>query len=93
MPAPALLATNPPSRLRVQLHSGQRLELRNPTIDHDTLTGLVGRRDSARVAVTDIATVSQRRFSTGRTAARIGLGVGLLFGVAAVACAADPCGY
>jgi hypothetical protein len=25
--------------------------------------------------------------------ARVGIGVGLLFGIAALGCAADPCGY
>jgi hypothetical protein len=92
MNAAALLAPTPPSRLRLQLHSGQRFEVRQPRLEQDTLFGLVG-RDSARVALSDIATVAQRRFSTGRTAARVGLSLGVLFGLAALACAADPCGY
>ena len=90
--AASLMATNTPSRLRLQLHTGQRLELRNPALDRDTLTGFVG-RDSARAAIADIATVAHRRFSAGRTAARVGLSLGVLFGLAALACAADPCGY
>ena len=90
--AAALIANNPPSRVRLQLHTGQRLELRHPALDRDTLIGLVG-HDSARTAIADIATVAQRRFSGGRTAARVGLSLGVLFGLAALACAADPCGY
>ncbi|HUR94037.1 MAG TPA: hypothetical protein VMY76_05610 [Gemmatimonadales bacterium] len=92
MNAAALVTADSPSRVRLRLNSGQRLEVRNPGVSHDTLIGRVG-PDSARVAVTDIATVAERRFSAGRTVARIGLGVALLFGVAAIACAADPCGY
>ena len=90
--AAVLIATTSPSRVRLQFHTGQRLELRNPALDHDTLIGLVG-HDSARAAIADIATVAQRRFSAGRTAARVGLSLGVLFGLAALACAADPCGY
>jgi hypothetical protein len=56
------------------------------------LTGLVG-HDSARAAIADIATVAQRRLSVGRTAARVGLSLGVLFGLTALACATDPCGY
>jgi hypothetical protein len=90
--AAAVIANNPPSRVRLQLHTGQRLELRHPVLDRDTLIGFVG-DDSARTAIADIATVSRRRFSAGRTAARVGLSLGVLFGLAALACAADPCGY
>jgi hypothetical protein len=90
--AAVLIATTSPSRVRLQFHTGQRLELRNPALDHDTLIGMVG-HDSARAAIADIATVAQRRFSAGRTAARVGLSLGVLFGLAALACAADPCGY
>jgi hypothetical protein len=92
MNAAALIAKSPPSRGRLQLHTGQRLELRQPTVDRDTVIGLVG-HDSARAAIADIATVAQRRFSVGRTAIRMGLSLGVLFGLAALACAADPCGY
>jgi hypothetical protein len=88
----ALLEKHDPSRVRLQLHSGQQLDLHHPTLDRDTLVGLVG-PDSTRVAVSDVATVGQRRFSAGRTAALVGLSLGVLFGLAALACAADPCGY
>ena len=87
-----LIANHAPSRVRLLLRTGQRLELRHPVLDHDTLIGLVG-HDSARTAIADIATVAERRFSAGRTAARVGLSLGVLFGLAALACAADPCGY
>ena len=90
--AAALMVKNAPSRVRLQLHTGQRLELRHPALDRDTLIGLVG-HDSARVALAEIAMVAQRRFSAGRTAARVGMSLGVLFGLAALACAADPCGY
>jgi hypothetical protein len=90
--AATLIANTPPSRVRLQLHTGQRLELRHPALDRDTLIGFVG-HDSARTAIADIATVAQRRFSIGRTAARVGLSLGVLFALAALACAADPCGY
>jgi len=88
----AVVANHQPSRIRLQLRSGERLELRNPALHHDTLIGLVG-RDSVRVPVADVAAVADRRFSAGRTAATVGLSVGALFGLALVACAADPCGY
>lgn len=90
--AAALIATHHPSRVRLQMLSGQRLELRHPGLDRDSLMGLVG-HDTARVAFIDVGTVAVRRFSAGRTAVRVGLGLGLLFGLAALACAADPCGY
>ena len=58
----------------------------------DSVIGLV-KADTARVAASDVTATALRRFSFGRTAARVGIGVGLLFGVAALACEADPCGY
>ena len=90
--AASLIANHPPPRVRLQLHTGQRLELRHPVLVHDTVVSLVG-RDSTRAAIADIATVAHRRLSLGRTAVRTGLSLGVLFGLAALACAADPCGY
>jgi hypothetical protein len=90
--AAAMLVKRTPSRVRLQLHTGQRLELHHPALDHDTMIGLVG-HDSTRTAIADIATVAERRFSAGRTAARVGLSLGVLSGLAALGCAADPCGY
>ena len=81
-----------PSRVRLRLTSGQRVELRQPTVQGDSVIGLA-KGDTTRVAAADVASTGLRRFSVGRTAARVGIGVGLLFGIAALACAADPCGY
>jgi hypothetical protein len=89
--AAAIMASQP-SRVRLQLRSRQRLDLHHPALDHDTLIGVVG-PDSARVAVADVATVGRRHFSVGRTAATVGGSLAVLFGLAALACAADPCGY
>ena len=94
--APGLDATalvqQQPTRVRLRLTSGQLVELRRPTLQGDTVTGLV-RGDTTRVAAEDVASTATRHFSAGRTAVRVGITLGLLFGLAALACAADPCGY
>lgn len=86
------LTTRHPSRVRLELSSGDRVELREPALRGDTLFGRVD-RDSVRVPVADVVTTADRRFSAGRTASAVGLSLGVLFGLAALACAADPCGY
>jgi len=88
----AALTEQQPSRVRLRLTSGQRVELRQPTLQGDSVIGLA-KGDTTRLAASDVASTGIRRFSVGRTAARVGIGVGLLFGLAALACAADPCGY
>ena len=81
-----------PTRLRVDLLSGGRVEMRDPVLRGDTLIGRAG-RDTVRIAAANIATAARRRFSVGRTIARVGIGVGTVFGLALLGCAADPCGY
>jgi hypothetical protein len=80
--APAqLVSESSPSQVRVQLHDGRRLVLRQPTVRADSL---IGRGDSTSVAVADIDSIALRRFDTPRT---IGLTV-LIFAVPAALCAA-----
>jgi hypothetical protein len=88
----AALIQDQPSRVRLRLTSGQLVELRQPTVRGDSVLGLV-RGETNGVAAADVASTAVRRFSVGRTAARVGITFGLLFGLAALACAADPCGY
>lgn len=90
--AAAVVANQHPSRVRLQMGSGERLELRRPMLERDSLSGLVG-PDTVRVALNDVTSVAHRGFSAGRTGVRVGISLGLLFGLAALACAADPCGY
>jgi hypothetical protein len=80
------------SRVRLRLTSGQQVELKRPVLQGDSVTGLV-KGDTTRVAAADVRLTAVRRFSLGRTAVRVAIGFGLLFGLAALACAADPCGY
>jgi hypothetical protein len=88
----AALVQEQPSRVRLRLTSGQLVELSKPELRGDSVMGL-GREDTTQVAAADVASTAVRRFSIGRTAATVGLTIGLLFGLAALACAADPCGY
>ena len=88
----ALVEQRHPTRLRVELLSGGRVELRDPELRGDTLIGRAG-RDTVRIAAADVATAARRRFSVGRTVARVGIGLGTVFGLALIGCAADPCGY
>ena len=88
----AALVQERPSRVRLRLTSGQLVELRRPALRGDSVVGLV-KGDTTQVAAADVASTGLRRFSVGRTAARVGLAFGVLFGLAALACAADPCGY
>ena len=88
----ATLVQEHPSHVQLRLTSGQRLDVHQPTVRGDSVVGLV-KGDTARVALADVASVARRGFSLGRTAARVGIGFGVLFGLAALACAADPCGY
>ena len=78
--------------MRLRLTSGQLVELKRPALRGDSVIGVV-KGDTTRVAAADVASTGLRRFSVGRTAVRVGITFGLLFGLAALACAADPCGY
>ena len=81
--APAeLVSGSSPSQVRVQLHDGRRLVLRQPSVRADSL---VGWGDGQSVAVAEIDSIALRRFDTPRT---IGLTV-LIFAVPAVLCAAS----
>jgi hypothetical protein len=81
-----------PSRVRLQLRSGARVELRDPVVRGDTVVGR-SRRDTMRVVSADVVSTARRRFSAGRTLVRVGIGAGLFVGSVLVGCSADPCGY
>jgi len=78
-----------PSRLRVTLTDGRRFELLRPAARGDTLVGdtLASRgydnyfRQHVAVPFAAVASVSERRYSGGRTAL---LGVGIVAGIAGV---------
>ena len=88
--SPTAVIAEHPSRVRLELSSGRQVELRDPAVRGDTVVGWAG-HDTVEVAAADIMTVSRRRFSFGRTVARVGIGVGALYGLAALVCAMDPC--
>ena len=56
-----------PSRVRLRLTSGQRIELRQPTVRGESVIGLV-KGDTARVAAAAVAFTGVRRFRVGRIA-------------------------
>jgi hypothetical protein len=80
-----------PSRVRLRLTSGQLVELKRPAISGDSVVGLM-KGDTTRVAAADVKATGFRGLSLGRTGVQVGLTLGVLFGLAALACAADPCG-
>ena len=53
-----LIEQRHPTRLRVELLSGGRVELRDPVLRGDSLIGLAG-RDTVRIAASDVATAAQ----------------------------------
>lgn len=87
----AALVQGQPSRVRLRLTSGRQVELNRPALRGDSVIGLV-KGDTTRVAAADVTSTAVRGFSVGRTAVRVGITFGVLFGLAALACAADPCG-
>jgi hypothetical protein len=87
----AALVERQPSRVRLRLTSGQLVELKRPALSGDTVVG-VTKKDTTRVAAADVRATGFRGVSLGRTAVRVGITFGVLFGIAALACAADPCG-
>ena len=67
-----------PGLIRIVQADGERLELRNPHIEADSLTARISTRlqtGTVRIALTDIAAVESRHFSTMKT-----LGVAVLTG-------------
>jgi hypothetical protein len=78
--APAELVNgSSPSRVKVHLHDGRRLVLRQPAVRADSV---VGAADGPGVAVAEIDSIAVRRFSVPRT---VGL-TALIVGVPALLC-------
>ena len=65
-----------PGQIRIVQTDGERMELRNPRIEADSLTARISTRlrtGNVRIALSDIDSIEARRFSVARTLRNIGL--------------------
>jgi hypothetical protein len=92
------MAEKQPERIRVLQADGTQMDIRSPRVQRDSVTGLVrvrrsgeaARRDTVRIALTDVAAVETRRLSILRTAALTVVAVPVLFVVVLVAACSNP---
>ena len=78
-----LLATSPPPQVRLRLHDGRRVVVRQPALRADTVVSQAS-GDPFALALAEVDSVAVRKGDTGKT---IGL-VLLIVGVPALVCAA-----
>jgi hypothetical protein len=92
--APAqLIEQRKPSRVQLRWEDGRRLEVRQPLIAGDSLIGM-SRKDTIRVATSDVSAVAMRRFDPLKTTGLIVFSFGAAVGVAcAMACGFGSIGF
>ena len=81
-----LIEQRKPSSIQLRWQDGRRLVVRQPVIAGDSLIG-VSRKDTIRVATSDVSAVAMRRFDPLKTTGLVVVSTGALFGIAcAMAC-------
>jgi hypothetical protein len=82
--SPAELLASPPPQVRLKLHDGRRIVVRQPAIRADTVVSQAP-NDPLALALGEVDSVAVRKADTGKT---LGL-VFLIVGVPALLCAAS----
>src|SRR5688500_15725219 len=81
LPPAQLVEQRHPGQPQVRRHDGERLVLKRPWVDGDSLAGLQG-RDTSRVALVDVKQTAVRRFSLLQTAGLAIVTTGVTLGIA-----------
>ncbi|HYC30693.1 MAG TPA: hypothetical protein VEB59_00305 [Gemmatimonadales bacterium] len=92
LPPAQLIEQNRPGKVQLRRHDGERLVLKRPWVDGDSLAGLHD-RDTTRVAVADVSTVAVRRFGPLETLGLTAFTVGALALTCAIACDFGTIGF
>jgi hypothetical protein len=86
LPAAQIVEQQRPARIQLRRSSGERTELARPWVEGDSIAGL-RRRDTSRVAISDVQAAAVRRFGAVQTLGVTAITVGAVFGLAcAMAC-------